>query len=44
MGGQLKSTNLKHEMKSYPGSEIPNSNIKCLTDSDKKKGMLRKIT
>jgi hypothetical protein len=44
MGGQIKSTNLKEEMKSHLGSEIPDSNISCLTDSDKKNGMRCKIT
>ena len=36
MGGQIKSTNLKQEMKSYLGSEIPDSNISCLTVTEKK--------
>jgi hypothetical protein len=27
MGGQIKSTNLKQEMKGYFGSEIPDINI-----------------
>jgi len=37
MGAQMKSTNLKQEMKSYPGSEIPDRNMSCLTASDRKK-------
>jgi hypothetical protein len=34
MRGQIKSTNLKQEMKSYLAGEIHDSNSSCLTTSD----------